>query len=278
MIVRGALDRRFEPLHQLRAECRIVADQLEPDALLHQSIELALEIVAHQRRQVGDLAVATLPVLRRESVERKHLDAMIGGRLERALDRLGAGAMPGDAGQTARFGPAAVAVHDDGDVARNGARAGLGDRLGSLGSGSGHLPRISCSLVAASASISLIVSSVSFCTSCSSRLRSSSLISCFRSSVLRWSIPSRRTLRTATRAFSAYWPTSLASSLRRSSVSSGIGRRMIWPSTIGLMPSPALRIAFSTGWTFDRSHTWTDSSRASGVDTVGTWLSGMLLP
>ena len=89
-------------------------------------------------------------------------------------------------------------------------------------------------------------------------------------------MPSRRTLRTAIRAFSAYWPTSLASSLRRSSVRSGIGRRIIWPSVIGLSPSPAERIAFSTGWTLDRSHTWTDSMRASGTDTVATWLSGML--
>ena len=91
-------------------------------------------------------------------------------------------------------------------------------------------------------------------------------------------MPSRRTLRTAIRAFSAYWPTSLASSLRRSSVSSGIGRRIIWPSVIGLRPSPAERIAFSTGWTFERSHTCTESIRASGVDTVATWLSGMLAP
>ena len=93
----------------------------------------------------------------------------------------------------------------------------------------------------------MIVSSVSFCTSVSSRLRSSSLMSCFFSSALRWSMPSRRTLRTAIRAFSAYWPTSLASSLRRSSVRSGIGRRMIWPSVIGLMP----RLA-ATDRLFDR--------------------------
>ena len=65
------------------------------------------------------------------------------------------------------------------------------------------------------------------------------------------SMPSRRTLRTAILAFSAYWWASLASSLRRSSVRSGIGRRMFWPSMIGLMPRPALRIAFSTAPTFD---------------------------
>ena len=66
-------------------------------------------------------------------------------------------------------------------------------------------------------------------------------------------MPSRRTLRTAMRAFSAYWPTSLASSLRRSSVMSGIGRRISWPSVIGLRPRLAARMAFSTGCTFERT-------------------------
>ena len=53
---------------------------------------------------------------------------------------------------------------------------------------------------------------------------------------------------------------------------------MIWPSVIGLRPSPAERIAFSTGWTLERSHTCTESIRASGIETVATWLSGMLAP
>ena len=53
---------------------------------------------------------------------------------------------------------------------------------------------------------------------------------------------------------------------------------MFWPSTIGLMPRPALRIAFSTGPTLERSQTWTDSMRGSGAETVATWLSGMFAP
>src|SRR6185312_233120 len=227
--------------------------------------------------KIGNFLVAPLPVFRREGVERQDLDAIVDRRLHRPADRLGAGLVPGDARQAAFGRPAAVAVHDDGDVSRHFLLAGNSGCA--LGGGSGaHLPRISFSLAWASSSISLIVSSVSFCTSCSRRLRSSSLMSCFFSSCFKWSMPSRRTFRAAMRAFSAYWPTSLASSLRRSSVSSGIGRRITCPSTIGLIPSPALRIAFSTGWTFERSHTWTDSIRGSGVETVATWFSGMLDP
>ena len=51
----------------------------------------------------------------------------------------------------------------------------------------------------------------------------------FFSSSFRWWIASRRMLRTATRAFSASWRTTLISSLRRSSVSAGIGTRTISP-------------------------------------------------
>src|SRR6185437_6640666 len=223
------IDRALQALHHLRTERRIVADQPQLDAFFGERGELAIEVEAHQAREVGDLLAAPLPVLGRESVQRQHLHAIVDRGLHRAADRLGC----------------------------------------ALGGGSGaHLPRISFSLAWASSSISLIVSSVSFCTSCSRRLRSSSLMSCFFSSCFKWSMPSRRTLRAAMRAFSAYWPTSLASSLRRSSVSSGIGRRITCPSTIGLIPSPALRIAFSTGWTLDRSHTWTESMRGSGTETV----------
>ena len=39
-----------------------------------------------------------------------------------------------------------------------------------------------------------------------------------------------------------------------------------------------MRIAFSTGPTFERSHTCTESMRGSGAETVATWLSGMLAP
>src|SRR5947209_5634616 len=94
-------------------------------------------------------------------------------------------AMPRDAWEAALLRPTAISVHDDRDVARDlAAPSELGRALLRGGCG-GHLLRISFSLAAAASSISLIVSSVSFCTSLSRRLRSSSLISCFFSSCLR---------------------------------------------------------------------------------------------
>jgi hypothetical protein len=53
---------------------------------------------------------------------------------------------------------------------------------------------------------------------------------------------------------------------------------MFCPSVIGLMPSPALRIAFSTALMLLRSQIWTDSRRGSGTETVATWFSGIFEP
>ena len=162
----------------IRAEGGGVPDQPELDALFLERRQLAIEIEAHQAGQVCDLFGAALPVLRRESVEGQNLDAVGDRRLHRAPHRLGARLVPGDARTPALLRPAAVPVHDDRDVTRDPTARGLAG--GVLGGGSGaHLPRISLSLASASSSISLIVSSVSFCTACSSRFRSSTLISCF---------------------------------------------------------------------------------------------------
>src|SRR5471032_1679714 len=90
--------------------------------------------------------------------------------------------------------------------------------------------------------------------------------------------PSRRTLRTATRAASAYFEASLESSLRRSWLSSGNGMRKSWPSICGLRPRPASRIALSTALASPLSHTCTVIMRASGVAMLPTWLIGTELP
>ena len=87
---------------------------------------------------------------------------------------------------------------------------------------------------------------------------------------LRLSSPSRRTLRTETRAASAYFAATRVSSRRRSSLRSGIGTRMVWPSVCGLRPSPASRIALSAALARPRSHTWTTMRRGSGTLTVPT--------
>ena len=59
------------------------------------------------------------------------------------------------------------------------------------------------------------------------------------------SLPSRRTWRMAVRDSSAMTCAFFTSSLRRSSVSTGIGTRMTLPSDAGLRPRSELRMAFS---------------------------------
>src|SRR4030095_287534 len=65
------------------------------------------------------------------------------------------------------------------------------------------------------------------------------------SSFLTISSPSRRTWRTATLAASLYLCATFTSSLRRSSLSSGIRRRSTWPSVAGERPRVESTIAFS---------------------------------
>ena len=71
---------------------------------------------------------------------------------------------------------------------------------------------------------------------------------------------------------------SLARSLRRSSVSTGIGTRRFCPSTTGFSPRPALRIAFSTETIRPLSQTLTVIERGSGTLTAPTWLIGTVAP
>ena len=76
------------------------------------------QVVLEQAHQRGDLGVGPLPVLDGERVERQHRDAEPRRGLDRIAHGLDAGAVAFDARQMAGRGPSAVAVHDDGDVAR----------------------------------------------------------------------------------------------------------------------------------------------------------------
>ncbi len=166
----------LEPRREIRPKGAIVADQAELDALLAKRVELALEIIAEQALEIRDLLFGPPPVFRGKGIERKHFDAVLNGSLQGPPNRFGARTMARHARQGALLRPASVPVHDDCHVARDGCAAlARFPRLVRRRRGA-HLPRISFSLASAASSISLIVSSVSFCTSVSSRLRSSSLI------------------------------------------------------------------------------------------------------
>ena len=85
-------------------------------------------------------------------------------------------------------------------------------------------------------------------------------------------------LRAATRPSSAMCRTCFTSSLRRSSVSCGIGSRMIWPSFDGVSPRSDSWMPRSMSFMMLLSNGVIVSSRGSGTEIVASWLTGILVP
>ncbi len=116
-VLRG-LDGGLELAHHRRVQLLPAAEDVEADVVLSQRLPLPAHVLLEQVHQRPDLEPRALPVLHREGVEGEHLEAEAGRRLDRLAHRGDARPVPFDAGQVARLRPAAVAVHDDGDVAR----------------------------------------------------------------------------------------------------------------------------------------------------------------
>ena len=106
-------------LAQRRRQLLQVADEAQADAVLVQLVDFVVERLEEAAHQHRDLFLRPLPVLAREREQRQHLDAAARAVLDDLLDGAHAHAMTGRTRQRARSGPAAVAVHDDRDVARN---------------------------------------------------------------------------------------------------------------------------------------------------------------
>src|SRR3989442_1359640 len=92
------------------------------------------------------------------------------------------------------------------------------------------------------------------------------------------SFASRRSLRMAILCSSPLCLTSLTNSLRRSSVSGGIGTRTTSASDWALTPSPAALMAFSITGIIDFSQGLITISRGSATVTLETLLSGDICP
>src|SRR5579883_1735424 len=235
-VVVGAL---VDDLHDLGPER--AGDALQPpydmqlDVVLEDGALLFTNGLAEDAHQRLDFPVRPGPVLGGEGVEGEHADAELVGLLGDAPDVTGAGLMAGRSGQPLALRPAAVAVHDDAHV--------TWDCLGE--NSPHHTSIISASLACPMSSICLIYESVSFCRRSWARLSSSAESVFSFSMAFRWSMASRRTLRTATRPSSTCLRTSFTMSRRRSSVMVGMVRRMCWPSLLGVSPRSDLRIAFS---------------------------------
>ena len=92
------------------------------------------------------------------------------------------------------------------------------------------------------------------------------------------SMASRRTLRMATLASSPILDTSLASWRRRSSLGAGKFSRMVWPSSMGLMPTSLAWMALLMGRSRLRSQGVMVRVRASLTATDATCWMGVGAP
>ena len=86
------------------------------------SARSSMRYCSQQGHQEIELGLRPFPVLAAEAVERQLADAEPAALLDGGADALDAAAVALDARQAALLGPAAVAVHDDGDVPRQAGR------------------------------------------------------------------------------------------------------------------------------------------------------------
>ena len=110
----GALD---EP-PQLRADGAKLAENFQPDMVGLHLVDGLVQVFFKQAHDGLHLVRRALPVFRGEGVDRQilHADVLAVGR--DAAEGLAAGRVTGSARKAALLCPAAIAVHNDGDVAR----------------------------------------------------------------------------------------------------------------------------------------------------------------
>ena len=91
-----------------------------------QLVLVLLEEGLEQRHQAGHFVFWAHPVFGAEGVDGEIFDAVVAAGAQDGAQGIRAGAVPEEARPSALLGPAAVAVHDDGDVARDAGDLGRG--------------------------------------------------------------------------------------------------------------------------------------------------------
>ena len=146
-----ALHGRLHALAQLRRKCGQLADEAQAHAVAVQLVDLTIERLQEQLHQSADLGLGALPVLRGEGEQGEGGDALAQAELHGAAYRLLTGAVAEHAGTQALLRPAAVAVHDDGDVGRHARSAAARGRSGRIGGAVfGGVPRCAQSAISSS--------------------------------------------------------------------------------------------------------------------------------
>src|SRR5712692_3021855 len=115
-IARGELLGAVCEFDHARPEGRDIADYPQAHLVLVQPLGFLLQGGHEQLLERRDLLGGSAPVLRAEGEQGQVFDAAIGARTRDLTHRLDPLRMAGDAREIALFGPAPVAIHDDGDM------------------------------------------------------------------------------------------------------------------------------------------------------------------
>ena len=103
-------------LERGRGQSFPAADHRQADPLTHQQRPLLDQVLLEQLHEKFEFVGRTPPVLARQAIERELLDAQPGAVLGDPAHAVHAAPMPFDPRQPALNGPAAVAIHDDGNM------------------------------------------------------------------------------------------------------------------------------------------------------------------
>ena len=117
-VIRGDFDGFVEFVGDAFGQPFAPADLREADVVLHHLAALCDEILSVERHAEVDFLNGALPIFDGEAVKREHFEFEPGSLGDDQADGFGAFAMTQDARQAASLSPAPVAIHDDGDMAR----------------------------------------------------------------------------------------------------------------------------------------------------------------
>ncbi len=118
IVERFLLRRSYLVLH-IRRQSVEIADRLELNVVRVNFFQLGPDEPLEHLHQPGDLGLWPFPVLGRECVERDGLYTEPRTRVDDRPNRIGTGAVAENSRLAPQLCPAAVAVHDDGDMLRH---------------------------------------------------------------------------------------------------------------------------------------------------------------
>ena len=109
------------------------AEEAHANIVSLQERHFLANVFAEELHEEFDFGFGAAPVFDGEGVEGEGFDAQAGAGFDGCAGGIRAGAVTGDAREMALLGPAAVAVHDDGDVAGEAGEIELFEETGLLG-------------------------------------------------------------------------------------------------------------------------------------------------